>query len=375
MSGDSRIRVMLAGPYPHGGGMTGTYGRILENLQTSPVFRERVLFIPHHVTLPQDGNAAKRWGLDLIRALSSLRSKPDILHFIVQKYRALYREYPIFKLARRMGTRTIVDVRAGTLQAMLNRPGYRLQNAMMRGLVRGEDALVLECKKDLVFVQEQFGREGLYLPNVVRQTDFHRIAPARLPLNPGQPVRLIYSGRYSAEKGVPVMLQALALLSGRGLQVELHLTGQAADPAIAELIRAHVDSPQPGIRVIDHGWNVPDLYVLLASAHIFVMPTRWHGEGHPNSVTEAMMAGLGMILSDWQHRADIVPERGAIVIPPEEPAALADAVTRYIDSPDLLAEAGRTNRRYVEENYLDYVCYPRLLTLYEKLASRERCRG
>ena len=81
------------------------------------------------------------------------------------------------------------------------------------------------------------------------------------------------------------------------------------------------------------------------------------------------MAGLGMILSDWLHREDIVPEKGAVIIPPRDPAALADAVERYINDSALLVEAGWVNRKFVEENYLDSVCYPRFLELYNKLYS------
>lgn len=81
------------------------------------------------------------------------------------------------------------------------------------------------------------------------------------------------------------------------------------------------------------------------------------------------MAGLGMILSDWIHREDIVPNAGAIIIPPRDPLALAEAVEQYVNDPALLIEAGQVNRKFVQENYLDSVCYPRLLELYNKLYS------
>ena len=79
------------------------------------------------------------------------------------------------------------------------------------------------------------------------------------------------------------------------------------------------------------------------------------------------MAGVGMILSDWLHREDIVPAEGAVIVPPKNPTALADAVQRYINEPDLLVEAGAANRNFVCENYLDTVCYRRLLELYRGL--------
>ncbi|MHC4160104.1 MAG: glycosyltransferase family 4 protein [Planctomycetota bacterium] len=367
MSANEKIRVMLAGPYPHPGGMTGTYGRILNNLRTSPILAKKIELIPLRITLPADGNLIKRFMIDMVRFARSIRQKPDILHFIMQKYRSLYREYPILNIAKALGVKTIVDIRAGSLQNKLSRKGHKLQNAIMRDILRHGDAIALECKKDVPFIREHLGLEGIYIPNAVLEKDFRSTKSATLMLKKNQPLILIYSGRYWPEKGVDVMLKSLEILSKRGIKVELHLTGQGEDPELLKMINNFTEKPPEGTLVVDHGWNVPDLYGLLASAHVFVMPTYHPGEGYPNSVIEAMMAGLGMILSDWFHREDIVPEGGAIIIPPRDPAALADAVQRYINDSVLLVEAGQANRKFVEENYLDTVCYQRFLDLYKKL--------
>jgi glycosyltransferase involved in cell wall biosynthesis len=239
----------------------------------------------------------------------------------------------------------------------------------MANLLRSADAVVLECPKDVVFVRERFGREGLYLPNVARASDFEKVTPAGdLPDGKENPIRLIHSGRYSKEKGTAVLLESMSILSRRGVKAELHLTGQGKDPALMASIRSSAKSPPAGTVVVDHGWDVPDLYGLMATCHVLVMATEWAGEGHPNVVTEAMMAGLGMILSDWLHREDIVPREGAIVVPPRDPEALATAVERYAGDSALLAAARRANRKCVEERYLDRVCYPSLLGLYQDLA-------
>lgn len=360
---------MLAGPYPHRDGMMGTYGRILNNMRTSPVLKDGVEFIPHRVTLPADGNLVTRFATDMIRFAKSMRYKPHILHFIMQKYRSVHREGPILSISKARGVKTIVDIRAGSLQSMLERKNYRIQNAVMRRIIRHADAVVLECKKDLLFVKENFGIDGLHIPNAILEEDFLRIKPASLDMEKDQPLKLIYSGRYLRDKGIDVMLKSLDILSSRGIKVELHLTGQGTDGELLEMIKAYAQNPPKGTVVVDHGWDVPDLYGLLSTAHVFVMPTFWYGEGHPNSVIESMVAGHALILSDWPHREDIVPEAGAIIIPPRDHAALADAVQKYVENPSRLIVAGRVNRKFVEDNYLDTICYPRFLKLYRQLCS------
>lgn len=364
---NEKLKVMLAGPYPKPGAMMGTYGRILNNIKDSNIFSDDIEFVPHRVTLPTDGGFAKRWIIDSYRFLRSMPKKPDVFHIIMQKYRALYREYPMLKIAQMLGIKTVVDIRAGTLQWMLSRKNASLQNAMMRSILRSCDAVVLECYKDVAFVKEHFDQEGLHLPNALLEKDFKKVKPANLKLQADQPIKLIYSGRYIEQKGIGIVLKSLDILSQRGIKAEFHLTGGGDDPKLMKLIKDYTQTPPPGTKVIDHGWDVGNLNDFMASHHVFTMPTWWPGEGHPNSVTEAMMAGLSMILSDWVHREDIVPEDGTIVVPPKDPGAMADAVETYVENSQMLIRAGKVNRQYVKDNYLDTVCYPRLLQKYQQL--------
>lgn len=359
-----KIRVLLAGPFPKPDKMPGTYGRILQNIMNSSVFRNCIQFIPLRMTLPSDGNPLKRELLDIGRFLASLKTRPQILHFIMQKYRAIYREFPILKIAQFIGIKTIIDIRAGTLQLMLKRKNQKIQNAMMRNIIISSSEILLECKKDMEFIQKEFGKKGRYLPNVVLQKDYDRIVPANLCLGQNEPIKLIYSGRYSVEKGLQTVIDALYLLSENKIKTEFHLTGQYEDDELKDKINALQDNPIPHIKVIDHGWDVKDLYQLLASAHVFVMLTTWKGEGHPNSVSEAMMVGLAMILSDWLHRPDIVPDEGAIIIEPNNPDLLYKAILSYVKNPDSLIKAGEINRDFLYNNFLDKDNYRNLLQAY-----------
>lgn len=347
--------------------MTGTYGRILANLQGSSVLAGQVRYLPLRLTLPSDGGPGRRLVTDLRRGLSTIAPGADVFHIILQKYRALYREFPLVRLAQARGLRAVIDIRAGTLQLMLQRRGSPIQNALMRSLLRIADAIVVECRSDVHFISARFARDACYLPNAALNGDFERLTPAPPPC-PGEPLRVIYSGRYSAAKGVATLLDGVALLADRGVRVELHLTGQGTEPELDQKIRRACATATDHMRVLDHGWCVDDLFALLSTAHVFVLPTAWVGEGHPNAVTEAMMSGLALVLSDWAHRASIVPEEGALIVPPGEPRAVADALARYALDPDRLARARASNRLHVRSHYLDTVCYPALLDLYRRLA-------
>jgi glycosyltransferase involved in cell wall biosynthesis len=110
--------------------------------------------------------------------------------------------------------------------------------------------------------------------------------------SPGAPLRLLYVGRLTPEKGVDVLLQAVACSScplevdvvGQGPS-EAYLKGLAAALGIEKAVRFHGWVSQPKIR---------DFY---AAAHAFVHPARWP-EPAGRTVMEALALGLPVITSD-----------------------------------------------------------------------------
>jgi glycosyltransferase involved in cell wall biosynthesis len=354
--------------------MQGTFGRIIQNLTTSPTFQGQVQFLPHRLSVPEDGGLARRWVQDLSGLGRRLAGRPDVFHLIMNRGRAILREYPAVQLARALGVGTVLDLRAGALRATLQQQHGTLAGSAREQLFRAADEIVVECRSDVALIKEQFGRDAVYLPNTMPEATFRRVVPAVLPPAPGEPLRLIYSGRYIREKGIPVVLQALDLLEQRGRAVEFHLTGAGTDRSLLDLIARRVANPGAKVRVVDHGWAVPDLLGLLRSAHVSVMLSSWPGEGHPNSLTESMTLGLASILADWAHRSTVIPAEGHLLVPADSPEAFAAAVEHYLDDPALLQRAGEANRRFVEQNFLDTQCHPRLLEAWRRAGARGRTR-
>jgi glycosyltransferase involved in cell wall biosynthesis len=88
--------------------------------------------------------------------------------------------------------------------------------------------------------------------------------------------------------------------------------------------------------------------MLLDAADVFVLPSRQ--EGMPLAALEAMDAGLPVVATDVIGTAEVVAHgRTGTLVPPQDPARLAEALAELLADPDLRqrhAEAGR--RRYVE---------------------------
>lgn len=89
-----------------------------------------------------------------------------------------------------------------------------------------------------------------------------------------------------------------------------------------------------------------DVPRLLACCDIAVLPSR--AEGLPNAVLEYLAAGLPTVASQVGGNAEIIQDgKTGLLVPPENPSALSDALLRLLRDPDLAVSLGNHGREYV----------------------------
>ena len=94
------------------------------------------------------------------------------------------------------------------------------------------------------------------------------------------------------------------------------------------------------------------LSIVYDACDIFVLPSRtaYDGdrEGIPVALMEAMSHGKAVISTLHAGIPELVPE---ILVPENDPDALADAIAYLADNPDARAEQGRRNREIIEREF------------------------
>ncbi|HZC23210.1 MAG TPA: glycosyltransferase [Candidatus Binatia bacterium] len=89
-----------------------------------------------------------------------------------------------------------------------------------------------------------------------------------------------------------------------------------------------------------------DVPRLLACCDIAVLPSR--AEGLPNAVLEYLAAGLPTVASQVGGNAEIIQDgKTGLLVPPENPSALSDALLRLLRDPDFAMSLGNHGREYV----------------------------
>ncbi|HEV7656462.1 MAG TPA: glycosyltransferase family 4 protein [Mycobacteriales bacterium] len=167
------------------------------------------------------------------------------------------------------------------------------------------------------------------------------------PARSGTGLKVVAVGRMVPKKGFDVLVEAVADLRDRGVDLELVIAGE--DGPDAGRIRALVAERCPELVRFTGPLTQCELLELYRSANVFALACRVDGDGDrdgiPNVMVEAMAAGLPVVSTAVSGIPELVRDgENGLLVPPEDPAALAGALLKLAaDAPlrDRLAAAGR----------------------------------
>ena len=171
-------------------------------------------------------------------------------------------------------------------------------------------------------------------------------------------VRIVLSvSRLSQQKGIDVAVHGLLSLPDNTVLVVL---GEGPERSSLEALARDLGVDA---RLFLPG-RVPDVAAWLRRASVYVQPARWEGFGL--AVLEAMVCGLPVVATNVSSLPELVADgETGLLVPPDDPAALARAVERALADP-ALGPAGheRARREFSVQRMAD-----RTAALYESLLS------
>lgn len=162
------------------------------------------------------------------------------------------------------------------------------------------------------------------------------------------PVRLLFVGRVTPQKGIDLLLEALSNDALKALDWRLDLIG--AGPQLAEY-RQYAADRGIGERVICHGWlGRPEVRRMYRDADVLVHPSR--SEGMPNVVLEAMASALPVIGTRIAGTEQLVKHEGTgLLIESDDLPALESALARMITNKEDRLQMGAAGRKFVQKEW------------------------
>lgn len=152
----------------------------------------------------------------------------------------------------------------------------------------------------------------------------------------GPNLNLMVAGRVTVEKGVIDAVEAFALVKRSFPGARLHVIGEG--PALdAMLSRASDLRVREGL--VLYGWipSGDELFALFRGMDVFVLASFAAYEGFPQVIWEAMAHSVPVICTPVRGTQGVLEhERDVLFVPMRDPNAMADAVVRLANEPDLL---------------------------------------
>ncbi len=186
-------------------------------------------------------------------------------------------------------------------------------------------------------------KDIIVIPNSVRLPD----PPKRdFSISPGEPVRIVALGRLHPKKGFGVLVEALRLLAGRNVDFRCTIAGEGPE---REPLQNQIRGAGMTGKIILTGWT-DDVAGYLSSGDLFVLPS--FQEDFPLAVLDAMASGLPIVASAIDGPKDfLINGETGLLVPPNEPSALADAIAGLLADGALRERLGTSARRTAEEQY------------------------
>jgi glycosyltransferase involved in cell wall biosynthesis len=172
---------------------------------------------------------------------------------------------------------------------------------------------------------------------------------------------VVVLARHEYQKGLDVLVDALPAM-------------RVANPRVRVLVAGREGAETQALRDQAAGLRCADLITLLGArddvadllcaADVFVLPSR--REGMPGSVIEAMATEVPIVATDLAQTREAVPSEMAMLVPPDDPSALAHAVMEVASDRDAAqARAHQARARFEELFTIDSVV-DRMLAFYDR---------
>ena len=220
--------------------------------------------------------------------------------------------------------------------------------------LRAADIVVVDTEEHLEIVPEKYRSKAVVVP-VGAPTPWHAAAPelsvgtapsATASSTTGsEPLKVVFYGLYTPLQGTPVIGEALGRIARA--PVEVTMIGRGQDEAETKRAAAANQS----VRWVD--W-VPaaELPALVASHDVCLGIFGTSDKALrvvPNKVFQGAAAGCAVITSDTAPQRRVLG--AAVLVPPGDPAALADALLRLANDRDALLKRRHAARQLAAEHF------------------------
>jgi glycosyltransferase involved in cell wall biosynthesis len=282
----------------------------------------------------------------------------DVIHILGQYRSAVYREVAWIAISKFLKKKVIYEIKAGQFISSIPNNGFK--RSLYSFLLKRSDHLLVEGRIYQSFLSEHWRISSTYFPNVVDIKDMLEVRRVR---KTNDKLRVLFVGYAYEGKGILTALESLKQVT---FPVEFVVVGGESSQFVE-----YMNGYRPGrnVSIIRHG--VQDhSFVLreMMKSDVYLYPTQHEGEGHNNSINEALMNEM-IIVSSKKGFLEEVLKGVAFLLEAVDPVEIAKTLNWIYDNFDEARQVGREGRLKLKREYTSDVAKPILERVYRNLIS------
>ena len=214
--------------------------------------------------------------------------------------------------------------------------------------------IFVSSKNDKHFVEKTFGIANNKITVFPNWIDTRLFAPSQKSYNKLN--RVIFVGRFSPEKNIPLLFQAL---ENTGIGIDLVGDGEIKAELIDLAKKSNVDA-----NFLDRFPNskMPNIYQKYS---VYILCSKY--EGNPKTLLEAMACGLAVIGTDILGISEIISNGQNGLLVPEDAVELRTAIQNLFSDAALCHTLGANAREYIIKNNSLEHAVPEEYAVYQQL--------
>lgn len=262
---------------------------------------------------------------------------------------------PVLWVGWLRGTPVIVNYRGGEAESYLARSARWVRPSLSRA------AALVVPSGFLQAVFAKFDISSAVIPNII---DLNTFSPAQTPETEGA-FTLAITRNLEPIYGLDVAINALAIVREQAPDVRLVIAGSGPQKVALESLVAELEL-RDAVEFCGR-LSREEIVALYRRCDAALNPT--HVDNMPNSVLEALACGLPVISTDVGGVPFIVrDDQTALLVPPDDPEAMAAAILRVYRDDRLRARLGEAGQADVAQYSWDQV-RPQWMALYKRVGA------
>jgi len=289
--------------------------------------------------------------------------KPDIIH-IQDPYAA----YAILPITQRKKIPLIITNHGSVMRESEFGPHYKnFIDSIEKTAFQNAQAIILVGEHLKTVVLEKAPNTSCFMiHNAIDVDDFLRKEKKEYPNLPRDYILIV--ARLDPEKGVDVGLKAFQQVSEKYPDINLVIVGDGRLKGQLKKLTSRLAITK---RTHFLGWiSSTNISALYQKAKIVWVPSRpWYNIQEPLGIValEAMAWGKSIVASRIGGLAEIFAKGGSLLVPPDDPKALAEATLALLKDSSLAERIAREAQKIVQEDYDIDQWIKKVLNVYSKV--------